>query len=69
MRAGIGVLQLQVRDDGELIDEGTKRLQRRRELGQPASGRCPARKIAAHRHIDEAEAAYRFGRRPGERRN
>ena len=64
MRAGIGVLQLQVADHRELIDDRPQRLQRGRELDQPAlARRRPAREVAAHRHVDEAETTHRIGRR------
>ena len=45
VRAGIGVLQLQVRDDRELIGDRRERLERRRELVEPAlARRRPARR-------------------------
>ena len=68
--AGIGILQLEVADDGQLIDDRRQRLQRRRQLEQLAvAARRPPRQVTAHRHVDETEPPHRLGHRAGERRH
>jgi hypothetical protein len=73
VRPRIGILQFEVADDGELIHHRSQRLQCRRQLDEAAiSCRRPARQVASHRHVDEAEATDRIGRGlgdGGQRRN
>ena len=67
VRAGIGVLQLQIRDHRELIDQRRQRAEDRRKLGEICAGRSPPGDVAAHRHVDKAQAAHRIRRRRGQR--
>ena len=67
MGAGIGVLQLQVGDHRQLIHDRAQRLERGRQLDQPAlARRSPPADVASHRHVDKAQTTHRIGRRPGQ---
>ena len=69
VRAGIGVPQLQVRDRRHVLLDRRQRAQDRRKLVEACrAGRRPAGDVAAHRHVDETEAAQpgRGGRRVGQ---
>ena len=64
VRARIGVPQLQVGQDGELVPHRGQRAEARRQLRQRAAParRGPARDVRAHRDVDEAEPPHRAGR-------
>ena len=67
MRAGVGVPQLQVGDDRELIGNRGQRPERGGQIDQRAFAlRRPAREVASHRHVDETKPPHRRGRRAGE---
>ena len=70
MRAWVRVLQLEIRDDRQLIGNRSERLERRRKSRQLAiAWRGPARDVAAHRHIDKSQSAHRRSRRLREGRH
>ena len=61
--AGVGVAQLHVRENGELVAVGREGFEDRREGGERAvgGGGGPTRLVAAHGHEDVAEPAGGFG--------
>lgn len=69
VRAGVGVTQLHVGENGEVVAVGREGFEDRREGGERAvgGGGRPTRLVAAHGHKDVAEPAGGFG--GGERRS
>ena len=67
MRAGIGVLQLQIGDHGELIHKRRQGEECRRKFGEaPRAWRSPLRDMGSHRYVHKTQAAHRIGRRGGQ---
>jgi hypothetical protein len=62
MTARIGVLQLQVRDGGDVLAHRREGIEDRRKLIQVIRRGSPPCDITAHGNEDEAEPAHWFGR-------
>src|SRR5262249_29443795 len=68
MRAGVGVLQLQVRQHRDVVLHRRQRAEDRRQGPELVlAGGSPARAVAAHGDEDEAQAAHGGGRRRRQR--
>src|ERR1044071_2333182 len=68
MAAGVGVLQLQIRDRSDMLTDRRKRTEDRRKLIESVAGRSPPAWVAALRHENESESARRSGGGFGQRR-
>ena len=69
VRPWIGILQLEVRDDRQLVAHRSQRGEAGRQVSQHTfARRSPAGMVAPHRNEHIAEPRHRLGRCPGKRR-